>query len=88
MVANLTLKYGTIKGWDGFEDGHPARVALDKYLAAGQMLMGAAMQKDNQEQKQALIEIIDAIDGEIMNDWEGKAMTKDEAKDYILSYRT
>lgn len=49
--------------------------------------MGAMQQRDTPEQKQALCDLIDAIDGEILNDWTGKTMTKDEAKKYVTEYR-
>jgi hypothetical protein len=44
-------------------------------------------QKDTPEQKQLICELIDAFDGEIQNDWSGEMMTKDEAKDYVMTYR-
>ena len=28
MAANLSLKWGNVKGWDGFEEGTPALPAL------------------------------------------------------------
>jgi hypothetical protein len=47
--------------------------------------MSAATQKDSPEQKQALLEAIDIMD-EIWLDWEGKKVSRDEAKKYILNY--
>lgn len=44
-------------------------------------------QRDNEEQKQALYDIIDCIiPNEIWNDWTGEKMTPDEAKEYIKNY--
>lgn len=37
MVANLTLKWGNVKGWDGFEEGTPARAALNKWRTAAKV---------------------------------------------------
>ena len=84
MVANLILKWGNVKGWDGFEEGTPARVALEKWADSGQGL--SAMQRQTKEQRELICEIIDAIDGDIENDWTGEKMTKDEAKKYVRDY--
>ncbi len=85
MSDYLLLKWGTLKGWDLKSD---AALAAAKILdEAGERSMSAAMQHDNEEQKIALCGLIDAIDGEIQNDWTGKMMTKDEAKAYVMEYR-
>lgn len=52
------------------------------------MSVSAMGQKDTPEQTEILCELIDAIDGEIWNDWDGKIMTKDEAKEYVRDYRS
>lgn len=85
MPEGLTLKWGTVKGWNLKEDG-PAFAALKKYHEIGNVSFGVMQQRDTDEQRQALCECIDAVDGEIWNDWEGRAMTKDEAKKYITEY--
>lgn len=84
MTANLTLKWGNVKGWDGFEEGTSAWDALGKYLDSGQGL--SAMQRQNDEQRELICDLIDAVDGEIWDDWNGKPMTKDEAKAYVRDY--
>ena len=84
MAANLTLKWGNVKGWDGFEEGTPARAALDKWSDSGPGY--SAMQRANDDQKELICEIIDAVDGEIWNDWDGVKMSKDEAKAYVRDY--
>jgi hypothetical protein len=84
MAANLTLKWGNVKGWDGFDEGTPARTALEKWADSGQGL--SAMQRQTPDQRELICAIIDAVDGEIWNDWDGKAMSKDEAKDYVRNY--
>ncbi len=85
MADYLLLKWGTIKGWDLESD---AALAAAKILdETGERSMSAAMQHDSEEQKIALCGLIDAIDGEIQNDWTGKTMTKDEAKSYVMEYR-
>jgi hypothetical protein len=80
---SLTLKWGTIKGWEGLNDENVA--ILQRYADLG-MALGAMQQRDTPEQKEILCELIDAIDGEVWNDWDGKTMTKDEAKTYVLEY--
>ena len=84
MTASLTLKWGNVKGWDGMEEGHPARAALDRYIDGGAGI--SAMERQSPEQRERICEIIDAVDGEIWNDWDGKAMSKDEAKAYVRDY--
>lgn len=39
------------------------------------------------EQIEALCTIVDAVDGNIINDWSGEKMSKDEAKAYIREYQ-
>lgn len=84
MTDSLTLKWGTMKGWDLHSDA--ALSAARAYFDAGEQSAGAMSQHDTTDQKQALCALIDAIDGEIQNDWTGKIMTKDEAKAYVLEY--
>lgn len=80
---HLILKWGTLKGWK--VESEQARAAGEKYASFG-MSMGAMQQRDTPDQKQALCELIDAIDGPITNDWSGEDMTKEQAKAYVLEY--
>lgn len=84
MAESLLLKWGTLKGWDLNGDG-PAMSALRRYHEEP-TTFGAMQQRDTESQKKAICEIIDALDGEIQNDWTGEMMTKDEAKQYVLNY--
>ena len=83
MDEHLLLKWGSLKAWNVESD---ASVAALKKWADGGVNMSAAMQKDSGDQKAALCELIDAVDGEIWNDWSGEQMTKDEAKKYVMEY--
>lgn len=83
MSEHLLLKWGTLKGWK--VESEKSIAALKKY-SSGPMSYGAMTQHDTPEQKAALCELIDAIDGEIENDWEGTVMTKEEAKEYVMGY--
>ncbi len=83
MTESLLLKWGTLKGWDLETDA--SKAAMRKY-AEGPTSMSAMMQRDTSAQKEALCELIDALDGEIQNDWTGEMMTKDEAKAYVRDY--
>lgn len=85
MSEYLLLKWGTLKGWRLETD--TSREAAQKYADMG-MSMSAMAQHDSPEQKQALCDLIDAIDGEVTNDWSGEVMTKDEAKKYVMGYRS
>lgn len=83
MAEHLLLKWGTLKGWQ--VESEKSRGALKRYLDGG-VSMSVMTQKDTDAQKQALCDLIDAIDGDIGNDWEGTIMSKDEAKQYICGY--
>lgn len=78
----LILKWRTLKGWD--LESEASLSALKKYTDLG-FSFSAAAQHDTPEQKQALCDLIDAVDGEIANDWTGKSMTKEEAKAYVMN---
>jgi hypothetical protein len=86
MAEHLLLKWGTLKGWD-LGDNEAALAAAKRYSEGG-MSMSAMAQRDTPEQKQALCDLIDAINGPIQNDWSGEQLTKDEAKKYVLEYRS
>lgn len=81
----LSLKWGTLKGWN--LESEKAQEIMRRYLSFGSSF-SAMDQRDTPEQKQAICDLIDAIDGPIQNDWTGDMMTKDEAKAYVLGYGT
>lgn len=83
MSEYLLLKWGALKAWNLKSEA--SKAAAQKY-AAGGMSASAMCQHDTEAQKAALCDLIDAIDGEISNDWSGEPMTKDEAKRYVLEY--
>lgn len=82
-AESLTLKWGTLIRW---------RLKSEKSLgiAKAYMALGfsasAMDQRDIPKQKKLLCDLIDSVDGEIWNDWEGKVLTKDEAKKYVTEY--
>jgi len=80
---HLSLKFGTLKGWKCTSEA--SKEALRRY-AEGGVSWSLVSQKDTDEQKQALRDLIEAIDGPIYNDWDGEVMTKEQAKEYIRSY--
>lgn len=86
MAERIELKWGTLKGWD-LDDGSPALVAIKKYHECGPVSFSVMAQRDTDEQKAALCEAIDALNGEIWNDWDGETMTKEAAKKYVMEYR-
>ena len=49
--------------------------------------MSAMCQHDTFDQQQALLDAIDLMD-EIWLDWEGKQVSRDEAKEYVRNYGT
>lgn len=81
-MNSLTLKWGSAKAWK--LDDQKAIDALQKWADFG-VSMSAMLQHDTPEQKQALIDAIDHMD-EIWLDWEGKQVSREEAKEYIRNY--
>lgn len=81
-MNSLTLKWGTVKAWK--IETTEAAAALRKW-AEGGVTMSAMMQNDTPEQKQAILDAIDHMD-EIYLDWEGKVVSREEAKEYIRTY--
>lgn len=83
MEEELILKWGTIKGWENlteksmkiiqlyFSDGFPASCATDH---------------PDENRKHLLCDLIDQLEGKIYLSWDGKYVTKDEAKKYIIEY--
>lgn len=83
---SLTLKWGTLKGWNFQPDG-PAFALLQKYHE-GDVSLSAATQNDDDAQHQLILDIIDAVDtDQIKLDWEGTYVSKEEAKQYVINYR-
>jgi hypothetical protein len=83
----LTLKWGTLKAWDFSHSSEKASELAKKYFDLGHS-PGAATQRDTPEQKELICQIIDAIDcKEIYLDWDGKYVSKDEAKQYVMNYK-
>lgn len=79
----LALKWGTLKRWHIQTDA--AQEALARYFAEPTSI-GAAQQKDTETQKDALCDLIDAVNCDVLNDWTGEFMSKDEAKTYVRDY--
>jgi hypothetical protein len=81
---SITLKWGTLKAWNIHTP--KAVKILNKWASLGYSL-GAATQLDTPEQKNLLCDLIDASNADtIFLDWDGKHVSKQEAKDYILNY--
>lgn len=84
MSDELTLKWGALKGWRIESDA--AIAAADKLFATPRS-MSVMMQRDTPEEKKLLCDLIDAVDCELIYlDWDGKYVTKDEAKKYVMDY--
>ena len=80
----LTLKWGSLKSWNFNSD--EARSLLEEYFKNG-VSMSAIMHRDNERQKEIVLELIDIGDFDtVYLDWDGTEVTKQEAKDYVLTY--
>ena len=81
----LTLKWGTLKGWKFSKDNDRALKLLTEYHEIG-ACMSVMMQEDTPRQKEIICELIDLCNSDIYLDWDGKHVTKDEAKKYVCDY--
>ena len=79
----LVLKWGTLKEWHFHSD--EAERLLKQYYALGASA-SAAMQRDNERQKEIICELIDECNGKIFDDWSGKKLSKKAAKKYVREY--
>ena len=89
MSDYLLFKWGTLKGWqlNDSADLPGVREAFDKWVAGG-VSMSAMAQANDADQKKAICDLIDAVSDhcELQNDWSGEKYTKEEAKNYIMTY--
>jgi hypothetical protein len=85
-MSNLTLKFGSLKAWD-FTGNERAIALLHEYESAG-AAAGAMQQHDTARQKEIICTLIDECDDPegIYLDWDGRYVTKDDAKAYIANY--
>lgn len=81
---SLTLKWGTLKAWDF--NSKKGQELLKEYNEIGSS-MSAMAQHDTPRQKEIICELIDEGNfKKIYLDWEGKRVTKEEAKKYVMEY--
>lgn len=84
-TETLTLKWGTMKGWKFNPDGEAFK--LLKRYNEDPTSFSAMAQHDTDHQKEMILQIIDALDSDqIYLDWDGKYVSKEEAKRYIREY--
>ena len=84
MSDKLLLKWGTVKAWDFETTECKAFELLKEYMEDAPM--SCVTDHPDESRKKLLCRVIDEMDGEIQNDWAGEMMTKDEAKDYVMTY--
>jgi hypothetical protein len=79
----VTLKWGTLKSWN-IQNPETWSI-MEKYFELGQS-MSAMMQRDTDEQKELLCQVIDKIGEPVYLDWDGEYVSTEEAKEYIRNY--
>jgi hypothetical protein len=85
---HLLLKWGTLKGWGDLTE---ANIAVNEKYGDLKLSMSAAMQEMTDRHKEWLCELIDSVasdGGTFQNDWSGDRYTAEEAKKYVMEYRT
>ena len=79
----VELKWGTLKAW---KLGAPELQALcEEYDEIGSSLSAMA-QHDTDRQKEIICEIIDMIGKPVYLHWDGKTVSPEEAKKYVMEY--
>jgi hypothetical protein len=86
MAEYLTLKWGSLKAWNC--ESEKSIALLNEWASHGTCLSAMA-HHDTPEQKRILCDLIDAMNIEtVCLDWDGKDVSKEEAKRYVLEYGT
>lgn len=81
----LTLKWGTLKSWD-FTNSFKCLTLLEEYCSIGNSA-SAMLQYDTPRQKEIICELIDYCEGDtIYLEWDGVDVSKQEAKEYVMTY--
>jgi len=79
----LTLKWGTLKSWSF---GDWATPLFKEYSNIGSCV-SVMCQKDTPRQKEIICELIDGGKfKKVFLDWDGKYVTKKQAKKYVMEY--
>lgn len=81
----LILKWGTLKAWD-FSGDEKGQELLKEYDEIGSSF-SAMTQHDTPRQKEIICELIDLVpEGKIYISWDGKYVSRAEAKEYVMTY--
>lgn len=79
----ILLKWGTLKGWR--INSSEGQALIQRYRELG-VSMSAMAQRNTDEQNQIVCQIIDLTTGVIQLDWTGEYVTKEQAKEYVMTY--
>ena len=83
-TESLTLKWGSLKGWD-IKNPETFKL-LEQWNALG-TCVSAIAHRDSPEQKELICKIIDAVDCDgIYLSWDSEYVSKEKAKEYVMSY--
>lgn len=85
-MEELTLKWGTLKGWKLETD--KSKEILQRYSNEG-VSLSSMLQEDTDNQKNFILELIDSVEengGKFYLDWDGEYVTAEKAKAYVLEY--
>lgn len=85
MSEKLSLKWGTLKSWNFQEDG----LAFESFKKLEDLSVSAMLNKHDEQEKLIICEIIDNLQADLIYlDWDGVYISKEEAKKYVMDYRT
>lgn len=81
----ITLKWGTLKGWEVAEGNTAAMDLLKRYHELG-VSFSVGAQKDSAEQTQLLVDLISLPDMQVYLDWDNKFVSQSEGIQYLQDY--
>lgn len=82
---HLALKWGSIKAWRFHSP--EAHKLLEEYFGEGYSSSILLRDHDTDEQKETLCKLIDIGNFDaVYLDWDGKGVSKEEAKKYVMEY--
>ena len=86
-MDTLTLKWGTLKGYDFSDNSNPIIEKLLKEYHEIGACMSVALQYDTPRQKEIICELIDIGNFDtVYLSWDGKHVSKKKAKEYVMNY--
>ena len=80
----VELKWGTLKAYK--LENPVFEPLIEEYIQEGDSALSAMLQHDTPRQKEIICEIIDIIGKDVFLHWDGKYVSPEKAKEYVMTY--